>query len=163
MILGRCPLADLRTRVAALRAPLCDMAHESIASDAHGKPVKNARSDSGYSRPGLCPEAQRAAHLGCSHTMSRYVLQAALERLPGDHAATLAELRELDAAIGLLDHRRYAAECRRADALEAAAPQQVEAADREIAAAIADHRALTAQLIALRDDVLRRLDAAVAA
>ena len=139
------------------------MAHESVRLDARGKPIKNAQADSGYSRPGLCPEALRATHLGCSHTMARYVLRDALGRLPGDHAAKRAELLKLDAAIGLLDHRRYAAECRRAAALDADAPDLVVAADVEIAGAVAEHRALTAQLIALRDDVLARLDAALTA
>ncbi len=156
-------LVLLRDRVAALHAPLCGMAHESVRLDARGRPIKHPQSDSGYSRPGLCQQPQRAVHLGCSHTMARYVLRDALDRLPGDHAAQRTELLKLDAAIGLLDHRRYAAECRRAAALEADAPDLAAAADAEIAQAVAEHRRLIARILALRDDVLRRLDAALTA
>ena len=161
MELSRESLITLRDRVAALHAPLCGMAHESVRLDASGRPIKDAQADSGYSRPGLCPEAQRAGHLGCSHTMARYVLQDTLDRLPADQTTTRAELRKLDAAIGLLDHRRYAAECRRAAARDANATDVVAAANGEIAQTIAEHRALSAQAVALRDDVLRRIDAAL--
>jgi hypothetical protein len=155
-------LATLRARVAALQAPACGMAHESIVRDADGRPVKDARNASGYAHPSLCPEQQRAAHLGCSHTMARYVLEAALERLPGVQTGALAELRELDAAIGLLDHRRYAAECRRAAALDAGAMEQALSAQAEIAAAVAEHHDLVSRVAAQRDRVLRQLDAAAA-
>src|SRR5438105_4429150 len=108
-------LATLRERVVALRAPSCGMAHESILATPDGAPVQSARSPSGYARPGICPEATRAVHLGCSHTMARYVLREALAQLPGSGSLS-AELHDLEQEISLLDHRRYDAEVRRADA-----------------------------------------------
>ena|SRR5205085_5586497 len=153
-------LATLRERVVALRAPSCGMAHESILATPDGAPVQSARSPSGYARPGICPEATRAVHLGCSHTMARYVLREALAQLPGSGSLS-AELHDLEQEISLLDHRRYDAEVRRADA--ALRSGDVAAADREIAALIAAHRGYAARAVGLRDEVLRRLDDTLAA
>ena len=154
-------LAALRERIAALRAPPCDMAHEGIRRAADGALVRNAESDTGYARMGICPKAVRSVHLGCSHTMARHVLRDALEALPGtDTQPLLAELTELEHAISLLDHRRYDAETRRAAALTAAS-DATEAA-REIASLVAEHRVHVARAATLRDAVLRRIDDALA-
>ena len=151
-------LLALRQKVAALRAAPCGMAHESIPTGPDGAPVRSTRSPSGYARAGICPEATRAVHLGCSHTMARYALRDVLERLPGaDVPALLAELHELDQAIGILDHRRYDAETRRADAAG-----DDEAAANDVAALVAEHDGYVARVARLRREVLRRLDDALA-
>ena len=156
-------LAALRERVAALRTPPCDMAHEAIRGAADGAPVQNSENDSGYARMGLCPKAMRAVHLGCSHTMARHVLRDALEALPGaDTLPLLAELCELEHVFGALDHRRYDAETRRAVAMTAS-PGGVADVAREIAALVVEHRAQAARAIKIRDAMLRRLDDALAA
>jgi hypothetical protein len=84
-----------------------------------------------------------------------------LDRLPGDTDALREETRALENHISLLDHRRFEAECRRADALRADARDVAALAAAEIEAAIAEHRACTARALAVRDAVLRRLDEAI--
>jgi len=155
-------LIALRDKVAALRAPPCGMAHESIPAAPDGGPVRSARSPSGYARAGICSEAMRANHLACSHTMARHVLRDALERLSGAEAQTLlAELHELEQAISILDHRRYDAESRRADAMLAGGRDATKAAEREIADLVAEHRGYGGRAIHIRDAALRRLDEAI--
>ena len=137
------------------------MAHEGIPSGPGGHPVPNAHSDSGFARVGLCGEAVRAANLACSHTMARYVLRDAIRKVPGDgDEAVFAALHELEQAISLLDHRRYDAESRLANARLAKADGA--AAERQIAALVAEHRACVKRAGELRDDVLRRIDDALA-
>jgi hypothetical protein len=155
-------LIALRRRVEALRASPCDMVHESIPAGPNGDPVRSTRSPSGFARVGLCPEARRATNLACSHTMARYVLRDAIMQVPreGDEAA-VAALHELEQAISLLDHRRYDAESRRASATLVEADGVP--AEREIAALVAEHRAAVMRAGELRDDVLRRIDDALAA
>jgi hypothetical protein len=155
-------LMALRRLVEALRASPCDMAHESIPAGPDGDPVRSTRSPSGFARVGLCPEARRTTNLACSHTMARYLLRDAIMQVPraGDEAV-LAALHALEQAISLLDHRRYDAESRRASARLAAADGAP--AEREIAALVAEHRACVTRANELRDDVLRRIDAALGA
>jgi hypothetical protein len=155
-------LAALRDRIAALRAPPCGMAHESILAAPDGAPVQNSTNNSGYARAGVCPDAVRRAHLGCSHTMARYVLRDALNLLPGSDKLA-AELHELEQAISLLDHRRYDVEVRRADSIMAWRNGDVIVADREIAALVAEHHGYVTRAARLRDEVLRRLDDTLAA
>ncbi|MGH6663282.1 MAG: hypothetical protein ACREB2_00045, partial [Pseudolabrys sp.] len=95
------------------------MAHESIRCGPDAMPVRNSRSPSGYARAGICPEAIRSSHLGCSHTMARHLLRRALDCVPDGGHALLRELDELENAISLLDHRRYDAETRHARAVDA--------------------------------------------
>jgi hypothetical protein len=155
-------LTALRDRVAALQATPCGMAHEAILSGPDRKPMKNSQNQSGYSRVGVCVSSKRAAHVGCSHTMARYALQDALNCLPGeDSDVLLAKLQQLEGAISLLDHRRYDAECRRADAVLTAAADKVAIAEIEIARLVSEHRSYVAQAIKLRDEVLRRLNGAL--
>ena len=157
------PLPALRERVAALRAPPCGMAHESIRANAGG-PARNPRSPSGYARVGLCPPSVRATHLGCSHTMARHALRDALERLGGEEThALLAELHDLEQAISLLDHRRYDAETRKANAVVAGASEALMSAEHEIAGLIAEHHAYRDRVTRVRDEALRQLDAVIAA
>jgi hypothetical protein len=154
-------LATLRDRVAALRAPACGMAHESVTAGGDGLPVPSSVSDSGYARAGICPASVRARHLGCSHTMARYVLRDALAGVSGAQAEPLlAELGELEQAIGVLDHRRYDAETRRANALTSAG--DVAGPEREIAALVAEHQSYVDRAVRLRDAILRLLDGALA-
>lgn len=151
-------LAALRRRLAALTAPACAMAHEAIPLDADGKPKRSAQNQSGYARSGICAEGKRAAHIGCTHTMARYLLIAAVARLPADAAAVADDVRALENDISLLDHRRFAAECRRADALLSGSHDALAAANAEIAVTVAEHRACAVRAIALRDEILRWLD-----
>ena len=145
-------LIALRRRVEALRAPPCGMAHESIPAGPDGKPVQSARSPSGFARAGICPEAVRTAHLACSHTMARHVLRDALMQVPGEGAeAVLAALHDLEQTISLLDHRRYDAESRRANAKLMDTGD--EAAERDIVDLVAEHRACVTRAGGLRAEV----------
>jgi hypothetical protein len=159
---GREALVALRARIAATRMVPCAMAHEAILVGPDGAPRRSAQTQSGYLRSGLCPEGKRATHIGCTHTMARYALQDALRHLPGEgRDALVAELKQLEDTISILDHRRYGAEIRRAEAMLGAAQDAVTAAEAEIARLIAEHRACGQRVMALRDEVLRRLDAAL--
>jgi hypothetical protein len=152
----------LRNRVAALHATPCGMAHERIPSGADGMPLRDGRNQSGYVRPGICIAALRDGHVGCTHTTARYVLRDALQEMGGEATeAMLDELRQLENAISLLDHRRYDAECRRADALLSGAQGDVAEAQAEIMRLVAEHRVCGEQALRLRDEVLLRLDAAL--
>jgi len=155
-------LVAWRARVAALTAPACAMAHESIPLGSDGAPARNAASPSGYARAGICPAAMRERHIGCSHTTARLVLRDALDALTGgDDALLRDELRAVENSISLLDHRRYDAETRLAQALAGGGPAAVEAARRAIDALVTEHGAFAARAIAVRDAVLARLDAAL--
>ena len=153
-------LAELRRRIAMLQAPACGMAHERIVAGPDGRPVPNPASPSGYRRPGICPAERRARHIGCSHTTARLILRQAIELLGDGHADLLAELSRLENAVSLLDHRRYDAESRRADAVSAGSDPR--AAEREIAALVAEHRDHVDAAARLRDEVLTRVDRVVA-
>jgi hypothetical protein len=153
-------LIVLRRRVEALRVAPCDMAHESIPVGPEGTPAPSTRSPSGFARAGLCPEAVRASHLGCSHTMARYLLRDVIMQMPGEGAgAVVAALHDLEQQISLLDHRRYEAENRRASARLAGADDAP--GESEIDALVTEHRACVARAGELRDDVLRRIDEAL--
>ena len=160
MALERAVLIALRARVEALRASPCGMAHESIPDGPGGDPMRSARSPSGFARTGLCPDAERATNLACSHTMARYELRDAITQVPGDgDEVVIAALHDLEQAISLLDHRRYDAESRRANARLAKA--DIASGERDIAALVAEHRACVRRAGELRDDVLRRIDDAL--
>jgi hypothetical protein len=149
-----------RDRVAALRAPACDMAHEAIPRQPDGTPRPSTTSPSGYSRIGICAPSVRERHIGCSHTTARLVLGDALLALGDDDAPLVAALRDLENAISLLDHRRYDAETGYARAVDAGA--DMAATRAAIDSLVAEHRACAARAAALRDAVLARLDAALA-
>jgi hypothetical protein len=164
MVADRASLTTWRARVAALTAPACAMAHESIPLGPDGAPARSAASPSGYARAGICPAAVRAAHVGCSHTTARHVLRDALDALNrgglGGDGPLRDELRDIENNISLLDHRRYDAETCHARALEAATPDST--TQRAIDDLVAEHRRYAARALALRDAVLARLDAALA-
>jgi hypothetical protein len=63
----------------------------------------------------------------------------------------------LDTALGTLDHRRYAAETRLAEAV-AVGPADRAEAERSIAALVREHRDLARGLDALKDSVLAAID-----
>jgi hypothetical protein len=162
MALEPAALIALRARVEALQATPCGMAHESIPPGPGGDPMPNVRSPSGFARVGLCAEAVRATNLACSHTMARYALRDAITLVAGDgDEAVLAALHDLEQAIGLLDHRRYDAESRLANARLAKADGA--RCEREVAALVAEHRACVRRAGELRDDVLHRIDDALRA
>lgn len=111
-------LTLLRDEIAALRIVKCRMEHERIVS-----PTGSLRQEAGqahsreFQRIGLCSPEVRAERLGCSHTMSRVKLDEALEELLPDRAGPLRdELNWLTNQIHLLDHRKGAAEARKAKA-----------------------------------------------
>ena len=155
-------LTALRERVAGLRAPSCGMAHESIPSGPDGKPLRSTRSPSGFGRAGICADAIRAVHLGCSHTMARNVLRHALTRLSGK-ADLLAELHDIEEAISVLDHRRYDAESRRATAIHGGAGEAIALAERDIADLVVEHGGYVARVAEVREETLRRIDDALSA
>ena len=124
-------------------------------------PVRNLRTILRL-RARYCPEAIRSGHIGCSHTTARHVLRDALNCIPGGGVATLRhELNELENAISLLDHRRYDAETRHAQAIDAGTPAQTAAARRAIDGLVSEHRAYVARALVLRDAVLALVDAAL--
>ena len=74
--------------------------------------------------PALCSADRRATQLACSHSTARQPLRQAIVVLQARDGADSAALEELlvdwtrlDAALRTLDHRRYAAETRLADAV----------------------------------------------
>jgi hypothetical protein len=159
---SRDAILALRDRAAAFHVASCGMAHERIPSGADGMPLRDSRNQSGYGRPGICAEAQRVGHLGCSHTMARHALRDVIEQAGGDATeAMLDELQQLEGAISLLDHRRYDAECGRAAALLSGAHKDIAEAQAEIVRLVAEHRAYGQRALRLRDEVLRRLEAAL--
>jgi hypothetical protein len=156
-------LTAWRMRLAALRAPACGMAHEGVRSGPDAKPLPNSLSPTGYARTGLCPEAVRAGHIGCSHTMARHLLRDALDAITGgDNEPLLRELNDLENAISLLDHRRYDAETRHARAVDRGDAAEAAVAQRAIDELVGEHRGYAGRALVLRDGVLARLDAVLA-
>jgi hypothetical protein len=90
-------------------------------------------------------------------------LRDALGQAPGEgQDALLRELDDLENAISLLDHRRYDAETRLAQAREAGRADDIAAKLNAIAGLTAEHRRYAARVLTLRDAALARLDAALA-
>lgn len=85
-------------------APDLDRLHTQACGLAH----------EGRAGRGFCAKAARAGNLACAHTMARYVLRDALERLVAQDApgaqARLEDWSALDLAVGLSDHARSQAE-----------------------------------------------------
>ncbi|WP_342239946.1 hypothetical protein [Inquilinus sp. OTU3971] len=157
-------LSRLRDRIAASHAVVCGMVHEAVPRDEAGQPLAHAVEPDGYARPALCPAGRRDTQLACSHTASRLPLRRAIETLHarGADAAgeLLAEWMRLDTALGALDHRRYAAETRLADAVRSGSDPNSEER-RSIAALVREHRDLARGLDALRDRILAAIDQAL--
>ena len=161
---GAAELARLRALIMASRAVACGMVHESVPRDAAGQPLPHAVEPDGYARPALCSATRRGTQLACSHSAARLPLRQAIEALQaldGAEMAALGTLLEdwirLDAALGTLDHRRYAAETRLADAVRTGTAGTVDG-ERSIAALVQEHRDLSRGLDALKDRVLAELD-----
>lgn len=154
-------LGRLRDRVAASHAIACGMVHEAVPRDQAGQPLAHAVEPGGYARPALCPAGRRDIQLACSHTGARLPLRRAIEALQArdvDAAAELlAEWMRLDTALGTLDHRRYAAETRLADAVRTGS-DRIADEKRSIAALVREHRDLARGLDALRDRILAAID-----
>lgn len=160
-------LGRLRDRIAASRAVACGMVHESVPRDRDGQPLAHAVEPDAYARPALCPAGRRDTQLACSHSTARLPLRRAIEALQARGGADavaletlLADWMRLDAALGTLDHSRYAAETRLADAVRAgsgAATQE----ERSIATLVREHRDLARGLDALRDRILAAIDRAL--
>ncbi|HMG49864.1 MAG TPA: hypothetical protein VK597_04660 [Inquilinus sp.] len=161
---GAAELTRLRALIVASRAVVCGMVHESVPRDAAGQPLLHAIEPDGYARPALCSATRRGTQLACSHSTARLPLRQAIEALQardGADAAALETLLEdwmrLDAALGTLDHRRYAAETRLADAVRAGTAGTFDG-ERPIAALVQEHRDLARGLDALKDRVLAAID-----
>ncbi|MFE0758516.1 hypothetical protein ACFW16_31445 [Inquilinus sp. NPDC058860] len=154
-------LARLRDRVAASQAVACGMAHEAVPRDAAGRPLAHAVEPEGYARPALCPAGRRDTQLACSHSTARLPLRRAIETLQARDADAAAELlaewMRLDTALGTLDHRRYAAETRLADAVRSGS-DLISEEKRSITALVREHRDLARGLDALRDRILAAID-----
>jgi hypothetical protein len=135
----RTELARLRDRIRETRAVACGMVHESVPHDAAGQPLAHAVEPDAYARPALCPAGRRDTQLACSHSTARLPLRRAIEALHGRGAGApdelLVEWMRLDTALGALDHRRYAAETRLADAA-GAGPDRIAEERRSIAALV---------------------------
>jgi hypothetical protein len=162
--IGGVDLAQLRALIAASRAVACGMVHESVPRDAAGQPPQHAIEPDGYARPVLCSADRRATQLACSHSTARQPLRQAIVALQARDCADSAALDELledwirlDAALGTLDHRRYAAETRLADAVRDGLVGTLDG-ERSIAALVREHRDLARGLDALRDRVLAAID-----
>lgn len=156
-------LALLRDRIRETRAVACGMVHESVPRDGAGQPLAHAVEPDAYARPALCPAGRRDTQLACSHSTARLPLRRAIEALHArgvDAADLLAEWMRLDTALGTLDHRRYAAETRLADAVRAESGPMAEQ-ERSIAALVREHRDLARGLDALRDRILAAIDRAL--
>lgn len=156
-------LGRLRDRIRESRAVACGMVHEAVPRDAAGQPLAHAIEPDGYARPALCPAGRRDTQLACSHSTARLPLRRAIEALQAqdvDAAELLADWMRLDAALGTLDHRRYAAETRLADAIRAGDGPVAEER-RSIAALVREHRDLALGLDALRDRILAAIDHAL--
>jgi hypothetical protein len=160
-------LGRLQARIRDTRAVACGMVHESVPRDPGGQPLAHAVEPGAYARPALCPAGRRDTQLACSHSTARLPLRRAIEALqarPGADAAALetllADWMVLDTALGTLDHRRYAAETRLADAVRAGSGTAAQE-QRSIAALVREHRDLARGLDALRDRVLAAIDRAL--
>jgi hypothetical protein len=157
-------LALLRDRIRETRAVACGMVHESVPRDGAGQPLAHAVEPDAYARPALCAAGRRDTQLACSHSTARLPLRRAIEALQARGADApedlLAEWMRLDTALGALDHRRYAAETRLADAVRAESGPMVEQ-ERSIAALVREHRDLAQGLDALRDRILAAIDRAL--
>jgi hypothetical protein len=127
----------LRANLVGLRVITCDMKHENLH-----------REGEQTFRQAICPARARSSNIACSHTSARLKLRDAwllLNKLGDPEAvAQLMELSRVDGEIAVLDHRRYDAEAAGRDDI--------------VADCIARHRALGAEMEALRQAALNALD-----
>ena len=94
------------------------MSHERVLREPVSMlPVVCRVPEGSYKRVGLCSPEDRALRLGCSHTIARIKLAAAIneldlvaEKVSGSRSHLAEELNWLNNEIHLLDHRKGAAE-----------------------------------------------------
>jgi hypothetical protein len=143
------------------------MDHERVvASNAHAQPPVDRGPLYNFKRVGLCSPDERAARLGCSHTMSRMKLDGAINELEPEKAEPLGhELNRITNEIHLLDHRKGRAEARLATArLEAqggnadAQAFEILKEAEEVARLERQHDGYVEQVGVLRDRVVFELD-----
>jgi hypothetical protein len=111
-------LSSLRSEIADMCVVNCRMAHERVLTAPESMlPVVCHFPQGSYHRVGLCTPETRARRLGCSHTMARIKLAAAINELEsaeeegsGPGSALRHELNFVDNEIHLLDHRKGEAE-----------------------------------------------------
>lgn len=166
-------LRSLREQIAALGVVKCRMSHERVvlAGDP-GLPIRAHSSADSYRRIGLCPPEHRARQLGCSHTAARIWLGDAIQAIAlhaAEHTAERLgeELRTLDNAIHLLDHRKGEAEKTLAHALsqahmlgrDAASLATLRQTEDELRDMEQQHDAYVEGIAVLRERVLGELDA----
>ena len=170
-------LSSLRGGLGDLCVVKCRMAHERvlIAPDSM-LPVVCRFPEGSYKRVGLCSVETRAQRLGCSHTMARIKLRAAIDHLePADDADRTGtsvlrdELNFLDNEIHLLDHRKGDAEKALARVLEepplgshgghrAPARRKLRMAEQDIQDLERLHDQYVNRIGVLRDKVVAQMD-----
>lgn len=168
------PLCSLREEIATLCIVKCRMSHERVIRDqVSGLSVICRVPEGSYQRVGLCVPDLRARRLGCSHTTARVKLDDAIKVLGMSEAMDKAyvsvlsrELRWLDNAIHLLDHRKGEAEKRLArirDEVCGASEseekgEKVREAEKEVGEMEQRHDEYVEQLGQLRDKVVSEID-----
>lgn len=164
-------LTSLRDEITALAVVKCGMSHERVLQTPDSMPVVCRFPEGSYKRVGLCTFEVRANRLGCSHTMARIKLKAAIEALESsecDRREPLAnELHWLDNQIHLLDHRKGEAEKNLATVLETNNQVSDCAPLRKAAEEIREleqlHDVYVERIGGLRDKVVAELDKLISA
>jgi hypothetical protein len=160
-------LASIRDDIASMQVVKCRMAHERVvASNALAPPPVDRGPLYNFKRVGLCSPDERAARLGCSHTMSRTKLDTAINELEPEKAGPLGnELNRITNEIHLLDHRKGQAEARLASARLEAQGGSVDAQafeilkeTQEVARLERQHDEYVERVGVLRDRVVSEID-----
>lgn len=109
-------LAFLHSQVTGLRIVKCHMAHERVVRSPDTlQPKLSQLFPHSFERWGLCTPDVRAERLGCSHTMSRILLDRVIDELESDIIEQFRdELNRVTNEIHLLDHKKGQAEARKA-------------------------------------------------
>jgi hypothetical protein len=167
-------LSSLRREIGSLSVVQCRMAHERVLIVPDSMlPVVCRFPEGAYKRIGLCSSETRAQRLGCSHTMARTRLAAAIIELePADERGGTAlsflrdELHFLDNEIHLIDHRKGDAEKALAriledssgDARQVAAREKLRSAEQDIQALERLHSRYVHRIGVLRDKIVTEMD-----
>jgi len=167
-------LCSLREEIATLSIMKCRMSHERVIKDqASGLSVICRFPEGSYQRVGLCAPDLRATRLGCSHTTARVKLDDAIKVLGMSEVMDKAyvsvlsrELRWLDNAIHLLDHRKGEAEKRLARIRDEVCGtsereengEKVREAEKEVGKMEQRHDEYVKRLGQLRDKVVSEID-----
>lgn len=167
-------LCSLREEIATMSTMKCRMSHERVIRDqVSGLSVICRFPEGSYQRVGLCAPDLRAIRLGCSHTTARVKLDDAIKVLGMSEAMDKAyvsvlsrELRWLDNAIHLLDHRKGEAEKRLARIRDEVCGtserekkgEKVRKAEKEVGEMEQTHDEYVERLGHLRDKVISEID-----